>query len=146
MFTYTVNKNTTPTAIKATVKQAMLDRITAMLTAEFGEENVAMVRTVTPSGTGKNVLAARVGTVTEDGFEFETVVVFDPSVKEWSERISSKTGDVWRSAFDFESAKDEFVKWEAQREAKAAAAAAKKEKQKAATAAAAAKRKAKEGA
>ena len=141
MFTFTIDKNTTPTSVKAQVKQAMIDRITALLSEEFGAENVGMVRTVTPSGTGKNALAARVGMVTEEGFEFEVAVVFDPSVKEWSERVSSKSGEIWRSAFDFESARAEFTAWEAAREAKAKAAAEKKAKQKAATAAAAEKRK-----
>lgn len=124
MFEYTVDKSMSQTAVKADAKAKLTAVIMQALVAEFGADNVSMVRTVTPSGTGKNVLAVRMGTVNEDGV-FDLVATVDPATKEWVDRMSSKSGELWRNGFDFESARAEYESWQADKAAKDAAKAAK---------------------
>lgn len=121
---YTVTRDMSATAVKNAVKSAFTTKLIAFLAEEYGEDNVAMVRVGTASGA-KNVIAVRADVVSEDGGEFDLCMTIDPTAKEWQERISSKTGKVWREGFDFETARAEFEKWTADKEAKEADKAAK---------------------
>ena len=137
---YVVTKDLTPTAIKTDAKSNLTEKLLTFLATEYGAENVAIVRVGTASGA-KNVIGIRAGTVEEDGGVFDLCFTLDPSTKEWQERLSSKTGKVWREGFDFETARDEYVKYCDDKAQKAAAKAAAKEKKIAADTAARAKKK-----
>ena len=140
MMNYTVSKDMSANAVKNAVKDSLVAEFVEFLTAKYGAENVATVRVGTASGS-KNTLAVRVGTVNDDGV-FDLCATIDVTAKEWLDRYSSKSGKLWRSGFDFATAKQAYDDYLADKAQKAADAAAKKEKKIAADAAARAKAKA----
>lgn len=137
---YTVTKDFSGEAAKKDIKARVSAIITAALVAEFGAENVANVRVGTASGA-KNMLAVRADTVEDEGV-FDLCVGVDVGAKEYQDKYSSKTGKLWRTAFDFETAKAAYDAYVADKATKAAENAARKEKKAAADAAARAKAKA----
>ena len=137
--TIEVKKNGVTSAKKA-MKEDVLAVIMEALKAHYGEDAVAMLRTVSPTtGKGVNTLGVVCADVNEDGGIFDGIVTVDLTNKEWTERIGPKTT---KAAFDFESAKAEYEAWEADEAEKAAAKAEAAAKKKAADEAARAKRKA----
>lgn len=103
MAKYVINKDNSTTAIKAKAKADVLDIITKALVAEFGEENVGMVRT--GSSTQTNELGFIVGTVEKEGYEYDLVFTVNPTCKEFEGR---KTAKKVYEAFDFEEARQEY--------------------------------------
>ena len=75
------------------------------LIAEFGEENVAMVRT---GGTSQvNEIGVRIGTITDtDGFTYDFCATINPTIKGFKERVTKR---YTVEAFDFETAKQAYV-------------------------------------
>lgn len=124
---FEISKDMTVTAVKAKVKATLFEEFTAFLIEKYGAENVAMVRTGGNSGA-KNTLGVKVGVVTEEGCEFDLCATIEPTCREWQERVSAKTGKIWREAFDFEEALHDYQEWEADKAVKEIEKAEKKKK------------------
>ena len=104
MADFKITKDMGITKINATAKAEVNTIVTNALVAAFGEDNVAMVRTGGDSAV--NVLAARVGTLTDaDGYERDLCVTVDATVKSYKEKVTKK---YTVEAFDFDAAKDRY--------------------------------------
>ena len=89
----------------AQAKAVLTEIITKALVAEFGEENVAMIRT---GGTSQvNEIGVRIGTITDaDGFTYDFCATVNPTIKGFKERVTKR---YTVEAFDFETAKQAYV-------------------------------------
>ena len=102
MVTFKVTKEMTATKIKNAIKANLLDEFEQFLIQKYGENAVGMVRY---GSTPKNELAFIVGSIEEDGFEYDVVATVNPTVKDWKEKkTKSRTTD----AFDFEQYKADY--------------------------------------
>ena len=86
-------------------KAELTEIIMNALIAEFGEENVAMVRT---GGTSQvNEIGVRIGTITDtDGFAYDFCATINPTIKGFKERVTKR---YTVEAFDFETAKQAYI-------------------------------------
>lgn len=129
---YTITKEMTVSKIKADVKATMIEKFIEFLAAEYGAENVGMVRTGNASKV--NEIAVIVGEAgVEGGATNPIVVTVNPSTKEFAER---QTANKTYEPFDFVAARDAYDTYVEETVAKAEAAAAAKEAKKAKDAAA----------
>ena len=89
----------------AQAKANLTELILNALITEFGEENVAMVRT---GGTSQvNEIGVRIGTITDaDGFTYDFCATINPTIKGFKERVTKR---YTVEAFDFETAKQAYV-------------------------------------
>ena len=89
----------------AQAKAELTELIMNALITEFGEENVAMVRT---GGTSQvNEIGVRIGTITDaDGFTYDFCATVNPTIKGFRERVTKR---YTVEAFDFETAKQAYV-------------------------------------
>ena len=89
----------------AQAKANLTELILNALITEFGEENVAMVRT---GGTSQvNEIGVRIGTITDaDGFTYDSCATINPTIKGFKERVTKR---YTVEAFDFETAKQAYV-------------------------------------
>ena len=89
----------------AQAKAELTEIIMNALIAEFGEENVAMVRT---GGTSQvNEIGVRIGTTTDtDGFTYDFCATINPTIKGFKERVTKR---YTVEAFDFETAKQAYI-------------------------------------
>ena len=89
----------------AQAKANLTELILNALITEFGEENVAMVRT---GGTSQvNEIGVRIGTITDaDGFTYDFYATINPTIKGFKERVTKR---YTVEAFDFETAKQAYV-------------------------------------
>ena len=89
----------------AQAKAELTEIIMNALIAEFGEENVAMVRT---GGTSQvNEIGVRIGTITDaDGFTYDFCATINPTIKGFKERVTKR---YTVEAFDFDSARQAYV-------------------------------------
>ena len=89
----------------AQAKAELTELIMNALITEFGEENVAMVRT---GGTSQvNEIGVRIGTITDtDGFTYDFCATINPTVKGFKERVTKR---YTVEAFDFETAKQAYI-------------------------------------
>lgn len=89
----------------AQAKVELTEIIMNALVAEFGEENVAMIRT---GGTSQvNEIGVRMGTLTDaDGFSYDFCATVNPTIKGFKERVTKR---YTVEAFDFETAKQAYV-------------------------------------
>ena len=89
----------------AQAKAELTELIMNALVAEFGEENVAMIRT---GGTSQvNEIGVRIGTITDaDGFTYDFCATVNPTIKGFKERVTKR---YTVEAFDFETAKQAYV-------------------------------------
>lgn len=102
MATFKVTKEMTVTKIKNAIKANLLDDFEQFLIQKYGENAVGMVRY---GSTPKNELAFVVGSIDDDGFEYDVVATVNPTVKDWKEKkTKSRTTD----AFDFEQYKKDY--------------------------------------
>ena len=111
----TITKDITATKAKALAKATITKNVIDFLSEKLGEENVKMVRT--PSA--KNVLAARIGTVTdnENGAVYPICVTIDVSAKDFMDRVTSKKTF---EAFDFDFSAEEYERYLEEKEEKTA--------------------------
>lgn len=109
--------------ISALAKQEVLETIIEALTAKYGEEWVKMARVGTASSM-KNVLAVRVGTLTdEDNFTHDLCTTIEVTTKSHKAKtIKGKTID----PFDFTEATEEYDGYLTEKATKQAEAEAKK--------------------
>lgn len=114
--------------ISALAKQEVLDTIIEALTTRYGEEWVKMARVGTASSM-KNVLAVRVGTLTdEDNFPHDFCTTIEVTTKSHKAKtIKGKTTD----PFDFAEATEEYDNYLTEKATKQAEAEAKKAERKA---------------
>ena len=99
MATFKVTKEMTATKIKSAIKTTLLNEFEQFLIQKYGDSAVGMVRY---GSTPKNELAFIVGSIEDDGFEYDVVATVNPTVKDWKEKkTKSRTTD----AFDFEQYK-----------------------------------------
>ena len=103
---FTITKDFGITKAQATAKARLTEIIMNALISDFGEENVAMVRT--GSSTQVNEIGVRVGTINVDGFEFDFCSTLNPTMKSYKEK---KTKRYTVDAFDFESARQNYSDW-----------------------------------
>ena len=102
MATFKVTKEMTATKIKNAIKANLLNDFEQFLIQKYGENAVGMVRY---GSTPKNELAFVVGSIDDDGFEYDVVATVNPTVKDWKEKkTKSRTTD----AFDFEQYKKDY--------------------------------------
>lgn len=89
----------------AQAKAELTEIIMNALITEFGEENVAMVRT---GGTSQvNEIGVRIGTITDaDGFTYDLCATINPTIKGFKERVTKR---YTVEAFDFETAKQAYI-------------------------------------
>ena len=89
----------------AQAKAELTELIMNALITEFGEENVAMVRT---GGTSQvNEIGVRIGTITDtDGFTYDFCATINPTIKGFKERVTKR---YTVEAFDFETAKQAYI-------------------------------------
>jgi hypothetical protein len=89
----------------AQAKAELAELIMNALITEFGEENVAMVRT---GGTSQvNEIGVRIGTITDaDGFTYDFCATINPTIKGFKERVTKR---YTVEAFDFETAKQAYI-------------------------------------
>ena len=89
----------------AQAKAELTELIMNALITEFGEENVAMVRT---GGTSQvNEIGVRMGTITDaDGFSYDFCATVNPTIKGFKERVTKR---YTVEAFDFETARQAYV-------------------------------------
>lgn len=108
---YTVDKNTTATKIRLSAKAEYVEKLLEILRAEYGEENVAMVRT--GNTTKVNEIAVLADVVTENGTEKGLVFTVNPVVRPWND-VTNKRGTT--PAFDFEKAKQAYADYVSEKE------------------------------
>ena len=102
MATFKVTKEMTATKIKSAIKTTLLNEFEQFLIQKYGDSAVGMVRY---GSTPKNELAFIVGSIEDDGFEYDVVATVNPTVKDWKEKkTKSRTTD----AFDFEQYKADY--------------------------------------
>ena len=102
MATFKVTKEMTATKIKSAIKATLLNEFEQFLIQKYGDSAVGMVRY---GSTPKNELAFIVGSIEEDGFEYDVVATVNPTVKDWKEK---KTKSRTTEAFDFEQYKADY--------------------------------------
>lgn len=102
MATFKVTKEMTATKIKNAIKTNLLNDFEEFLIQKYGDNAVGMVRY---GSTPKNELAFIVGSIEEDGFEYDVVATVNPTVKDWKEK---KTKSRTTEAFDFEQYKADY--------------------------------------
>ena len=105
MMNVTITKDFGTGKANAQAKANLTELIMNALIAEFGEENVAMVRT---GGTSQvNEIGVRIGTITDaDGFTYDFCATINPTIKGFKERMTKR---YTVEAFDFETAKQAYV-------------------------------------
>ena len=102
MATFKVTKEMTATKIKNAIKANLLNDFEEFLIQKYGDNAVGMVRY---GSTPKNELAFIVGSIEDEGFEYDVVATVNPTVKDWKEKkTKSRTTD----AFDFEQYKADY--------------------------------------
>ena len=105
MMNVTITKDFGTGKANAQAKANLTELIMNALIAEFGEENVAMVRT---GGTSQvNEIGVRIGTITDtDGFTYDFCATINPTIKGFKERVTKR---YTVEAFDFETAKQAYI-------------------------------------
>ena len=102
MATFKVTKEMTATKIKSAIKATLLNEFEQFLIQKYGDSAVGMVRY---GSTPKNELAFIVGSIEDDGFEYDVVATVNATVKDWKEK---KTKSRTTEAFDFEQYKADY--------------------------------------
>ena len=105
MMNVTITKDFGTGKANAQAKANLTELIMNALIAEFGDENVAMVRT---GGTSQvNEIGVRIGTITDaDGFTYDFCATINPTIKGFKEKVTKR---YTVEAFDFETAKQAYV-------------------------------------
>lgn len=103
---FTITKDFGITKAQAAAKARLTEIIMSALVSEFGEENVAMVRT--GSSTQVNEIGVRVGAINVDGFEFDFCSTLNPTIKSYKEKVTKR---YTVEAFDFEGARQSYSDW-----------------------------------
>ena len=86
-------------------KAELTELIMNALITEFGEENVAMIRT---GGTSQvNEIGVKIGTITDiDGYEYDFCATINPTIKGFKEKVTKR---YTVEAFDFETVKQSYI-------------------------------------
>lgn len=111
----TISKDFGVGKAQAMAKARMTEVIMNALKAECGEENVKMVRTGGFSNK-VNEIGVKMGTITDDGFEYDFVCTVNPIIKGHKDR---KVGRNLVEGAVFDSIVEEYEAWSAENEEKA---------------------------
>lgn len=117
MMNYELTKENTNAKIKSAAKADLIELFIQFLKKEFGDENVAMLRT--GGMTKTNEIGVKIGTVDINGEENYIVATLNPTIKEFEDR---KTAKKTYTAFDFEQAAEEYENYLSEKAEKAATA------------------------
>ena len=102
MATFKVTKEMTPTKIKGAIKATLLNEFEQFLIQKYGDSAVGMVRY---GSTPKNELAFIVGSIEDEGFEYDVVATVNLTIKDWKEK---KTKSRTTEAFNFKQYKTDY--------------------------------------
>lgn len=132
------NGNINMTTAKSVIRDRVNEVIMNALIAEFGE--AGMVRIISEStGRGENLVGGVVADISEGGGIFDGCITVKTTVKEWTERIGTKSV---KPAWDYTSAREDYEAWVEEDTAKKAEKEATRAAKRASDEAARAKRKA----
>lgn len=100
---FTITKDNGIGKISTQVKEEMISKIMNFLKEEYGDSNVAMVRTGTSSEV--NEIGIKVGELVEDGFEYDMCMTVNATVKSHKDKYTKR---YVVPAFDFEFARENY--------------------------------------
>ena len=100
---FTVSRDCGIGKISAQVKEQMISKIMEFLKTEYGDSNVAMVRTGTSSEV--NEIGVKVGTLIEDGFEYDLCMTVNATVKSHKDKYTKR---YVVPAFDFDFCRESY--------------------------------------
>ena len=102
---YTITKEFVTGKANADHKASLTEIVTNALIAEFGEDNVKMVRTGTI--TEVNEIGIRAGVITDiDGMEYDFCATINPTVKSFKEKVTKR---YTVEPFDFDTAAEKYT-------------------------------------
>ena len=105
MMNYTITKDFGTGKANADLKARLTEIVTNALIAEFGEDNVKMVRTGT--STEVNEIGIRAGVITDiDGMEYDFCATINPTVKSFKEKVTKR---YTVEPFDFDTAAEKYT-------------------------------------
>lgn len=105
MMNYTITKDFGTGKANADLKARLTKIVTNALVAEFGEDNVKMVRTGT--STEVNEIGIRAGVITDiDGMEYDFCATINPTVKSFKEKVTKR---YTVEPFDFDTAAEKYT-------------------------------------
>ena len=105
MMNYTITKDFGTGKANADLKARLIEIVTNALVAEFGEDNVKMVRTGT--STEVNEIGIRAGVITDiDGMEYDFCATINPTVKSFKEKVTKR---YTVEPFDFDTAAEKYT-------------------------------------
>ena len=105
MMNYTITKDFGISKANADLKARLTEIVTNALIAEFGEDNVKMVRTGT--STEVNEIGIRAGVITDiDGMEYDFCATINPTVKSFKEKVTKR---YTVEPFDFDTAAEKYT-------------------------------------
>ena len=105
MMNYTITKDFGTGKANADRKARLTEIVTNALIAEFGEDNVKMVRTGT--STEVNEIGIRAGVITDiDGMEYDFCATINPTVKSFKEKVTKR---YTVEPFDFDTAAEKYT-------------------------------------
>ena len=105
MMNYTITKDFGTGKANADLKARLTEIVTNALVAEFGEDNVKMVRTGT--STEVNEIGIRAGVITDiDGMEYDFCATINPTVKSFKEKVTKR---YTVEPFDFDTAAEKYT-------------------------------------
>ena len=112
MANYTITKDFGTGKANTQAKAELTEVIMNALVEHYGTENVAMVRTGTSTQT--NEIGIRIGTLTDiDGFEYDFCATVNPTIKGYKEKITKR---YTVAPFEFETAKQAYIDYVAEKE------------------------------
>jgi len=100
---FTITKDNGIGKISTQIKEEMISKIMNFLKEEYGDSNVAMVRTGTSSEV--NEIGIKVGELVEDGFEYDMCMTVNATVKSHKDKYTKR---YVVPAFDFEFARENY--------------------------------------
>jgi len=89
--------------ISSVVKETMVNKIMDFLKEEYGNDNVAMVRTGTSSEV--NEIGVKVGTLVDEGFDYDLCMTVNATIKSHKDKFTKR---YTVPAFDFEYSKENY--------------------------------------
>ena len=105
MMNYTITKDFGTGKANTDLKARLTEIVTNALVAEFGEDNVKMVRTGT--STEVNEIGIRAGVITDiDGMEYDFCATINPTVKSFKEKVTKR---YTVEPFDFDTAAEKYT-------------------------------------
>ena len=100
---FTITRENGIGKVSSMVKETMVSKIMDFLKEEYGDSNVAMVRTGTSSEV--NEIGVKVGELIDEGFTYDLCMTVNATVKSHKDKITKRNKV---PAFDFEYSKENY--------------------------------------